>query len=215
MKTVTKVVLLALLSTLWGCTNSLRVTGELPTPLIKTIPQSVSVLYDKDFKQYVYTETSEDRGKWVISSGEAQTRLFNQVLPELFESVEEIKALPTRQKPANTDLVLYPSVSEFQYSVPRETKFKVYEVWIKYNLKVFEGDGDMIADWIVTAYGKTPTAFMLSNEDAMNAAVIVALRDLGANLSLGTRRVPEIKMWLDSHAPPPVTQQASAGGAVL
>ncbi len=208
MKLVTKVVLLALLSTLWGCTNNLQVKGDLPSPLISPIPQSMGVLYDDQFRNYVYTEKSEDRGKWVIDNGNAQIQLFQQVLPKLFHSVQEISALPTADSPAATDLVIHPKVTDFQYSVPRETKFKVFEVWIKYNLTVYDANGVLIADWIATAYGKTPTAFMQSNEEAMNAAVIVALRDLGANLSIGALRVPEIKAWLEQH--PPVTDDLPA-----
>lgn len=200
MKSVTKVVLLTLLATLVGCTNSLKVTGQFPTPLITPIPQTLGVLYDDEFKQYVYTETSEDRSKWVIDSGQAQVQLFNRILPQLFTQVEEITALPTPESPVTANMVLYPKLTDFQYSVPRETQFKIYEVWLKYNLSVYSPQGVMIADWIVTAYGKTPTAFMQSDEDAMNAAVIVALRDLGANISLGTRRVPEIKAWVADHS---------------
>ncbi len=208
MKLVTKVVLLALLSTLWGCTNNLQVKGDLPSPLISPIPQSMGVLYDEEFRNYIYTEKSEDRGKWVIDNGAAQIQLFQQVLPKLFDTVTEVDTLPTPDNPSTTDLVIHPKVTDFQYSVPRETKFKVFEVWIKYNLTVYDAKGVLIADWIATAYGKTPTAFMQSNEEAMNAAVIVALRDLGANLSIGALRVPEIKAWLEQH--PPVTDDLPA-----
>ncbi len=218
MNLVTKVVLLALLSTLWGCTNNLHVKGDLPTPLISPIPQSMGVFYDDEFRNYVYTEQSEDRGKWIIDNGDAQVQLFEQVIPKLFKHVEVITSLPTAELPAATDLVIHPKVTDFQYSVPRETRFKIFEVWIKYNLTVYDAQGRLVADWIATAYGKTPTAFMQSNEEAMNAAIIVALRDLGANLSIGALRVPEIKAWLDkrpaqpSSSVPPANQQARAEG---
>ncbi|WP_439133975.1 hypothetical protein [Pseudomaricurvus sp.] len=214
MKPVTKVVLLTLLIALGGCTNSLKVTGQFPQPLIEPIPQTLGVLYDDDFKDYVYTEASEDRSKWIIDNGAAQVQLFNTILPKLFTHVEEISSLPTPQSPANTNMVFYPKLTDFQYSVPRETKFKVYEVWLKYNLSVYSPQGIMIADWIVTAYGKTPTAFMQSDEDAMNAAVIVALRDLGANLSLGTRRVPEIRAWVADHTRSQTAQTRAPNQAI-
>ncbi|MBU3070147.1 hypothetical protein KOI40_09970 [Aestuariicella sp. G3-2] len=211
-KRLTALSALFLMMVLAGCTNSLKVTGEFPKPLIEPIPQTLGVLYDDDFKTYVYTEDNEDRSKWVIESGPAQVQLFNRVLPELFTQVQEISSLPTPSSPASANMVLYPKLTDFQYSVPRETQFKIYEVWLKYNLSVYSPQGVMIADWIVTAYGKTPTAFMQSDEDAMNAAVIVALRDLGANISLGTRRVPEIKAWIADHTltSPPVQAQARA-----
>ena len=35
--------------------------------------------------------------------------------------------------------------------------------------------------WPITAYGKTPTAFLQSDEEAVNLAAVVALRDAGAH----------------------------------
>ncbi len=182
-----------------GCTNELVVEADFPTPLIDPLPQTVGVFFDDEFRQYTHTEDTEDRSKWVISSGQAQMELFNQVLPQVFNQAHEINSLPTPEAPVDVDLVLHPQVNEFQYAVPRETKFKVFEVWIKYNLTAMDPEGNLIADWIITAYGKTPTAFMQSDEDAMDAAVEVALRDLGANLSIAMPNVPELKNWLDSH----------------
>ncbi len=201
MATMAKMTLIAMTVIVCGCTNSLKVKGEFPAPLITSLPQTLGVIYDQEFRNYVYSEENEDRSKWIIDSGPAQVALFNQVLPELFSQVQELQSLPTPASPATTDLVLYPKLQEFQYSVPRETRFKIFEVWMKYNLSVYDHQGVLIADYIVTAYGKTPTAFMQSNEEAMNAAVVIALRDLGANISLSTKRVPEIKSWLEQHPP--------------
>lgn len=196
MKPVTGVSLLTLLIVLCGCSNSLKVRGHFPAPLVKPIPQTIGVVYDDDFRSYVYTETQADRSKWMIDSGAAQVQLFDQVLQGLFVQAREVNALPTREAPASTDLVLYPRLADFQYSVPRETQFNIYEVWLKYNLSMYTAEGVLLADWVITAYGKTPSAFMRSEEDAMNAAVVVALRDLGANLALNTPRVPEINAWI-------------------
>ncbi len=69
-------------------------------------------------------------------------------------------------------------------------------MWIKYHLKVFDSQGNLIADWIQTAYGKTPTAMFKSEEEALNEAMVVALRDVGAGLALRFHHVPEIKKWL-------------------
>lgn len=185
-----------------GCSNNLRVTGSFPSPLIDSDPHTLGVFYNEEFLNYTYTEASEGRSKWTIEQGAAQRQLFNTVLSKLFSHAIELPQWPLNEgsdlKP-EVDLVLQPQVSAFQYSTPRETKFKIYEVWIKYNLSAFDREGQLVADWLVTAYGKTPTAFMKSDEDAMNAAIVVALRDLGANVSLGTMRVPELKVWLENN----------------
>ena len=45
----------------------------------------------------------------------------------------------------------------------------------------------------MTAYGKTPTAFLRSNEAAVNLAAVVALRDAGANFATSFLRIPEVQ----------------------
>jgi hypothetical protein len=67
---------------------------------------------------------------------------------------------------------------------------KVYEIWMRYGFELVTVSGEPIADWTMTAYGKTPTAFLRSDEAAVNLAGVVALRDAGAHfrdqLSQGT-----------------------------
>jgi len=65
-------------------------------------------------------------------------------------------------------------------------------------LKVFDGQQQLMADWVLTAYGKTPTAFLKSDEAALNEAMVIALRDLGAGIALRFGHVPEINQWLKS-----------------
>jgi hypothetical protein len=48
----------------------------------------------------------------------------------------------------------------------------------------------------MTSYGKTPTAFMQSDQAAVNLAAVVALRDAGANFATGFTRVPAVRDWL-------------------
>ena len=58
--------------------------------------------------------------------------------------------------------------------------------------------GDPIAEWTMPAYGKTPTAFMQSDEGAVRLAAIVALRDAGAHFATTFTRVPQVEAWLNS-----------------
>ena len=178
-----------------ACSNHVKVSGDYPPPMVTPLPVSAGVVLDSDFTNYIYQEDVEDRWGRSIELGESQTELLRTVLPSVFSSYSEQTALP--QFPArDVQLWLHPSIQELQYATPRETRLKLFEVWIKYGIKAYDSEGQLLADWIVTAYGKTPSAFMKSEEDALNAALVVALRDLGANLSLHTRHVPEIEDWL-------------------
>ncbi|WDE00450.1 hypothetical protein [Thalassomonas actiniarum] len=181
-----------------SCTSTLQVKGDFPRPVIHQLPLQVAVHYQDDFRRYRYVEKSEKRSKWEISIGNAQVALFDTVLPAMFENVVQVSDISPQE---NTDIDLFfePYVEEFQYNMPRETKVNMFEVWIKYNMKVYDGQGLLIADWILTAYGKTPTAFMKSEENALNEAMIIALRDVGAGLSLKFSHIPEINSWLNKH----------------
>lgn len=189
--------LVPLLTLTSGCTSKqLVVSADFPAPLVEQLPHTLGLYFDDSFRNYQHQEESKDRPDWSITTGPAQVDLFTAVMPRLFRAAPIVSQLPDATHPATTDLVLQPKVSDFQFAIPRETKFKVYEVWIKYQLAVVDARGNLVAEWMAAAYGKTPTLFMQDDEDAMNAAIEVALRDLGANLSITLPRIPELKQWL-------------------
>ena len=96
------------------------------------------------------------------------------------------------------DVVLVPHVAELQYSIPNHTKINVFEIWMRYRYELYSPEGELVADWTMTSYGKTPTAFLQSAEAAVNLAAVVALRDAGANFAMNFANVPEVKMWMES-----------------
>jgi len=184
---------------LGGCTHTVYIDTNFPKPLVEKLPYTVGMHYAPEFLDYQYTEESKDRTKWVINSGEAQEALFNTMMQGMFNNVVEVDSLPPWENQPPVHLVLAPTIADFQYTLPRETKIKVYEIWVKYNVQVFNADGGLLADWIMTAYGKTPTGFMQSDEGALRQAIIVAMRDAGANLVLNFTKVPEVRAWLSQN----------------
>ena len=178
--------------------SNLVIQGNFPTPNIDKIPLSVAVYYDDALRAFSYMEYSETgREEINIESGESHIRLFNAVLPAMFERVIEVEGFddPNVQ---DVDAVFAPVIEEFQLALPEKTKLEVYEVWIKYNMRILNSRGVSLADWVVTSYGKTPTETFLSVEDGINDAAIVALRDLASSFSLNFTRVPEVQDWLST-----------------
>ena len=178
--------------------SNLVIQGSFPTPNINKIPLSVAVYYDDALRAFSYMEYSETgREESNIESGESHIRLFNAVLPAMFEEVIEVEGFddPNVQ---GVDAVFAPVIEEFQLALPEKTKLEVYEVWIKYNMRILNPSGVSLADWVVTSYGKTPTETFLSVEDGINDAAIVALRDLASSFSLNFTRVPEVQDWLST-----------------
>ena len=65
-------------------------------------------------------------------------------------------------------------------------------------MRLAGSNGDYIADWVMTAYGKSPeeTSLFQSVDDGVNNAANVALRDLAASFTLGFSDIPEVNDWL-------------------
>jgi hypothetical protein len=192
--------LLAVAVLISGCTTQIEVTGNFPKPVVNQIPLTVGVYYPAEFSQYKYIEQGEERSEREIGIGSAQVKLFSTVLSALFQKVSTVSKVNNSGSAQPVDLVLTMSVDDFQYTVPSETQIDMYEVWVKYNMQLFNPQGQLIADWILTAYGKTPTETFKTEGEALNEAMVVALRDAGAGFSLSFNKVPEIKQWLQQRA---------------
>ncbi|MDG1026671.1 MAG: hypothetical protein P8R01_12150 [Gammaproteobacteria bacterium] len=178
--------------------NNVVVQGSFPTPNISPLPLSVAVFYDPALTEFAYIEYSETgTEEYNIASGQSHVELFNAVLPAMFDEVVVVGSLEEAEM-LGVDAIFAPLIEEFQLALPSKTKLDVYEVWIKYNMRLMAADGEYIADWVLTSYGKTPTESMRSAESAINDAAVVALRDLASSFSLSFTQVPEVRDWLNT-----------------
>ena len=182
-----------------GCgVSNVVIEGSFPTPNINKIPVAVAVYYDDALREFSYLEYSETgQEEFNIESGQSHIELFNAVLPAMFDRVIVVDNLEDARA-EGVDAVFAPVIEEFQLALPTKTKLDVYEVWIKYNMRLLTAEGDYIADWILTSYGKTPTETFRSAADGINEAAVVALRDLASSFSLSFGQVPEVRDWLSS-----------------
>jgi hypothetical protein len=179
-------------------TRAIVIDTDFPAPLVKKVPLTIGVIYSDEFKNHRHEEDSEVRGErdWIIETGKAQVALFDQLLNGVFEKIIILEQFPS-EIPPDVDAVFSPLVEDLQIAVPKITKINVFEVWIRYNLRMFTPEGEVIADWIMSAYGKTPTRFLKSQAQAVEQATKVALRDGGANFIIGFNKVPEVRRWLE------------------
>ena len=186
----------ALLLALAACEQSvsLKVDTEIPTPVISRMPVKMGVFYSDELRNYIFAENSEDRPNWKIESGSSHVALFDQIISSMFVETKEVAGTAAD---TTLDAVLSPSVAEMQFALPEETKTDFYEAWVKYNVELYNRDGNRIAGWSVTGYGKSSTEFMKSRDKGLNAAVNQALRDAGAKFALGFHRVADVGAWLE------------------
>jgi hypothetical protein len=172
-----------------ACVSTVTVQGQVPEPLVKRLPINAKMSYTSAFKDYKYTEAEKGRSLKSLDFSAAQVNMFDTVFGRLLNLVQSDDQSP--------DLFIEPEILDFQYTAPRETNLKLYEVWLKYRLKL-TGRGDKkLADWTIKGYGKTPTASFTSASTAFSSATNVALRDVGAQLSIRLPKQSSIKGLLD------------------
>jgi hypothetical protein len=195
-----------LLTLLAGCgANEVVVHGNFPTPLIEPLPLRLGVWYDEAFAGHEFFDEAKSREEsdWIVKTGQAQVQMWDTLLGGMFSELVHMQGRPAPgQTSQRVDAVLVPHVDELQYAIPAQTNVKVYEIWMRYRFELVTIGGAPIADWTMTAYGKTPTAFLQSDETAVNLAAVVALRDAGANFATTFTRVPEVRDWLAQRAAP-------------
>ena len=169
-----------------ACSSNYTVEQSFPRPLVAPLAVAVDLNLTEEFKTYIYEEGRESRKKISVDLGSAQATLFATMCQHMFTATD--KNAPR--------LTITPSIEDFQYAIPRETRSEIYEVRLKYRIRVADSEANPIADWLIIGYGKTPTAFLKSQQQAMDAAAGIALRDIGSQLSIGFARQPDIQTWL-------------------
>ncbi|MFT4768251.1 MAG: hypothetical protein ACI8RN_001385 [Glaciecola sp.] len=184
-----------------GCgAKEVVVVGNFPPPLMTPLEVNLGVWYEPEFVSHEFFDEAKGRTEsaWIVKTGDAQVQMWSQLLNNMFVGVTKMdgKPAPEQMNPI-VDAVLIPRVDELQYAIPAHTNVKVYEIWMRYAFQLVTTNGEPIAEWTMTAYGKTPTAFLQSDEAAVNLAAVVALRDAGAHFITSFHKVPEVAQWLE------------------
>ena len=208
-------VLLSCALLLAGCASKqVVVEGNFPKPLLDPMPITLGVIYPSAFAEHEVFDEAKGRADsdWLVKTGEAQIEFWDILLGGMFEEVVPIRDWATVQsRGAELDGVLIPTIADLQYTIPTHTNVKIYEIWMRYEFRLINAssihqqeDGaltfppeERLAAWSITAYGKTPTAFLQTDEEAVNLAAVVALRDAGAHFVASFGRTPEVAAWLE------------------
>lgn len=183
----------------------------IPTPLIEKIPANVGLRLPAEFQDFVHEEEIIGREEWSIDLNDSNAALFEQLFGYMFEDVTMLGA---EDDPKNypIDALIEPSIDAFEFSVPNQSKTESFAVWIRYRIKVFDDEGDQVANWPVSAYGKSQKASM-SGTQALQRAAILAMRDAAALMIMkldeatGITKIAEAKSAMALQSPPVMTEE--------
>ncbi len=179
-----------------ACSTSVIVSAEFPEPLVEPLPLKVGLHYSEALTGYTYTEVLPANGTWSFDLGEANTKLFDSVFLTLFETTTQVDTIDAaEQQFSHLDAVIEPAIEAFEFSLPHQSRSDQYAVWIRYNLKVYSSEGELITAWLISAYGQSDSK-LFGADDSMEQATIMAMRDAAAMIILGFAKEPEIKKAL-------------------
>jgi hypothetical protein len=181
------------LLTVGGCSGSVVVEETFPAPLVERLPLHVALQYPPALAQFKYKEQPTTDRNWTVQLGAANVRMFDAVFSGLFAVTQRVSALENAvQEMPGLDAVIVPVVDNFEFSVPSQSATDQFAVWIRYNVDVYGPDGQLIVRWPVAAYGQCGTSGM-SDEQSMERATVLALRDAAATIAVNFAKQPKIR----------------------
>jgi hypothetical protein len=204
-----------------GCGGSMVTLSDptIPEPLIDKLPLAVAARYPENFAHYVHQEVVIGKEKWSIDLGRANEILFSQLFGSLFT---EYRVIPQNVDPRDLaiDAYIEPSIDAFEFSVPSQSQTDEFAVWIRYRIKIFDSQGTQIANWPISAYGKSLTTTFGSDE-ALRRAAVLAMRDAAALVILqmdkatGISKLSAAARQPDLPARTPISEDRSPADKVL
>jgi hypothetical protein len=176
-----------------ACSSSVIVESKFPSPLVEALPVKMGILIPEELYNYIYTEEIRDESLWTIALGDANVAMFKPLFAKMFQETHNVDSVPLADR-GSLDGVLKPTIEKFEFDIPVNEKNKFVEVWIQYQLTLFEPDGNTVVAWPVSGYGKHELGH--SKEDAVQRAAITAMREVGAAIATKFAQQPQVKNWL-------------------
>ena len=120
--------------------------------------------------------------------------MLEPLFAKMFRETHKVDAVPLAANDGSLDGVLQPTLEKFEFDVPVGERDKFVEVWMQYQLTLYEPNGDTVVAWPVSGYGKSELG--RNREDAVQRAAIVAMREVGATISTKFAQQPQVSTWL-------------------
>jgi hypothetical protein len=186
----------ALAAGIWlaGCASEVIVESTFPSPLVDTLPVRMGIIISEDLYNYIHTEDIPDQSLWSIALGDANVAMLEPLFQKMFRETRTVNALPLTAVDSELDGVLQPSLEKFEFDVPVGERDQFVEVWMQYQITLYEPDGRMVIQWPVSGYGKSELE--RDREGAVQRAAIVAMREVGATIATKFAQQPQVSDWL-------------------
>ena len=170
---------LLLAALLAGCGSNVKMAAPtIPEPLLVQLPISVGLRMTDNFEHFVHEEKVYGREQWSIDLGRSNAALFEQLFAHMFADVTVVGPDDNPQS-MQLDALVEASIDAFEFATPEQSNSDAFAVWIRYRLRVYDSEGELVSNWPVSAYGKSQTT-TLGGDDALRRAAVLAMRDAAA-----------------------------------
>ena len=181
-----KLILLTLIVFVSGCTSqSITISTSVPPPLvISNGDLRVVSFFNDNVNNYQFKseELEKADSSWEINFQDTQRKIFTIVLNAFFDN-NNISDTFDNISDTSADLIIGFNLESFEFLTPQIASSDKYSVWIKYKLNLYDQNKDLIQSWSITGYGEQLTGAFKGNDAILNA-INLALRDVGANLTI-------------------------------
>lgn len=180
-----------------GCASSVTVDTDFPVPLVEPLPVRVGLVLDDELQQFEHFEEIPRQAKWTIHLGGANIAMLRPLFNTMFRETREVSESGFAQALSELDGIIRPTLQAFEFEVPTagNRRDQFVEVWMQYNLELYDPSGELVIDWPVSGYGKA--ALSRNRERSLNRAAMVAMRDVGAAISTRFAQQPQVSYWLE------------------
>ena len=177
-----------------GCASTqVSLETDFPSPLVEKQSTPIAFIINESLTDFVHTETVEKGGDFVIEVGSAQRALFERIALGLFSNHTFFDSIGDQSISA---LAIEPEIRELQFATPDQTRTDYYEVWMRYDFKLYDLERNLTSTWSIPAYGKANKNNHTGKRDGLEAAALSACRDVMAVFSIRFSNEQLVDDWL-------------------
>ena len=177
-----------------GCASTqVSLKTDFPSPLVERQSTPIALILNESLTDFVHNETVEKGGDFVIEVGSAQRTLFERLAAGLFSNHTFFDSIGDQTISA---LAIEPEIRELQFATPEQTRTDYYEVWMRYEFKLYDLERNLASTWSIPAYGKANKNNYTGKRDGLEAAALAACRDVIAVFSIRFSSEQLIADWL-------------------
>ena len=181
-----KLILSTIILILSGCTSqSIIISSSVPIPLVLSNNDLKVISYFSDnVNDYLFTSEVLEKtdNSWEINFQDTQKNIFTIILNSFFDN-NDISDSFENISDNSADLIMGFNLESFEFLTPQIASNDKYSVWIKYKINIYDQKKDLIQNWSISGYGEQLTGSFEGNDAILNA-INIALRDVGANLTI-------------------------------